>query len=200
MALVCSNKVAPGDIYHSYAGKLTGALAASSSEGWIRDGDQEAERGAFLDLWGPTIIEHLYEPDLVRGRWSKMCWNLPYNGISVAMGGITVDKIVSDPGLRRLADLVMDETIAAGNADLEARGADPATYLGKTEKDAMVLLSDSMGPYKPSTMLDMCNRRPMEVKFLFRRAVERANVLNVPVPHLETLVAQIEAFQRMYSL
>ena len=60
-----------------------------------------------------------------------MCWNLPYNGISVAMGGITVDKIVSDPGLRRLADLVMDETIAAGNADLEARGLAARTPAGR---------------------------------------------------------------------
>lgn len=43
-------------------------------------------------------------------------WNLPFNGISVAMGGITVDKIVNDPGLRELAGIIMDETIAVGNA------------------------------------------------------------------------------------
>lgn len=30
-------------------------------------------------------------------------------------------------------------------------------------------LSDGMGPYKPSTMLDMLARKPMEVKYLFRR-------------------------------
>ena len=200
MALVCSNRVGPGEVHHSYAGKLTGALAASASAAWRLEGDQEAERAAFLALWEPTKIEHVYDSDLVRGRWAKMCWNLPYNGISVAMGGITVDKIVSDPGLRRLAERVMDETITAGNAELAARGANPATYLGRAEKEAMVLLSDGMGPYKPSTMLDMHHRRPMEVKYLFRRAVERAQALHVPVPHLETLVAQIEAFQRMYNL
>ena len=49
-------------------------------------------------------------------------------------------------------------------------------------------------------MLDLTNRRAMEVKYLFRKAVDRAKKLGVPVPHLETLVIQIEAFQRMYNL
>jgi ketopantoate reductase len=40
----------------------------------------------------------------------------------------------------------------------------------------------------------------MEVKYLFRAPVERARTLGVPVPHLETLVAQIGALQRMYNL
>ena len=201
MALVCSNKLAPGRVDHSYAGKLTGALSASSSEEWNLHGNQDAERQAFYDLWKDTkSIEHVYDEDLTRARWSKMCWNLPFNGISVAMGGITIDKVVGDPGLKRLAYTVIDETIAAANADLESKGADPSTYLGELEKEAMMDLSCTMGPYKPSTMLDFTNRRPMEVKYLFRKPLDRANQLNVPVPHLETLVAQIEAFQRMYDL
>ena len=64
----------------------------------------------------------------------------------------------------------------------------------------MMTLSDNMGPYRTSTMLDLLNRRPMEVKYLFRKAVDRAKELNVHVPHLETLVLQIEGFQRFYDL
>jgi len=30
------------------------------------------------------------------------------------MGGITIDKIMTDPGLRRLAELIMEETRTAG--------------------------------------------------------------------------------------
>jgi ketopantoate reductase len=71
-----------------------------------------------------------YEESLLRGRWRKSLWKLPFNGISVAMGGITVDIIVNDPGLRRLADLVMDKTIAAANADLSSHGAPSLLYLG----------------------------------------------------------------------
>jgi 2-dehydropantoate 2-reductase len=127
-------------------------------------------------------------------------WNLPFNGISVAMGGITVDKIVNDPGLRRLADLVMDETIAAANADLASNGIDEAFYLGDKDKKRMFDLSDGMGPYRTSTMIDFVDKNPMEVEYLFRKPVDRAADLGVPVPHLDTLVAQIEAFQRFYKL
>ena len=52
-------------------------------------------------------------------------------------------------------------------------------------------------PYKPSTMIDLHARKPMEVKYLFRRAVDRADDLGVPVPHLETLVSQSECVLRL---
>lgn len=116
------------------------------------------------------------------------------------MGGITVDKIVLDSGLRELAHHVMDETIATANADLKKHGFDESYYLGEKEKKQMFDLSDGMGPYRTSTMIDFIERRPMEVQYLFRKPVQKAAELGVPVPHLETLVAQIEAFQRFYKL
>lgn len=64
----------------------------------------------------------------------------------------------------------------------------------------MMKLSDDMGPYKTSTMLDLVNRRKMEVKYVFRKAVDRANELGVEVPTLDTLVTQIEFLQRKYDL
>ena len=64
----------------------------------------------------------------------------------------------------------------------------------------MMDLSDAMGPYRTSTMLDLTNRKPMEVKYLFREAVDRANKLSVPAPTLETIVTFIEALQRFYKL
>lgn len=64
----------------------------------------------------------------------------------------------------------------------------------------MWYLSDNMGEYKPSTMLDLLARKPMEVKYLFRKPLERAKALNVDAPMLETIVTQIEAMQRMHNL
>ena len=72
----------------------------------------------------------MYETNLRRGRWWKNVWNLPFSGISVAMGGITVDRIVNDPSLRGLAYKVIDETLAVANADLKNRGASPEDMLG----------------------------------------------------------------------
>lgn len=53
--------------------------------------------------------------------------------ISCAMGGISIDKLVSDDGLRKLADKVMDETISIANADLISRNVDNAMLLGDAE-------------------------------------------------------------------
>jgi len=49
------------------------------------------------------------------------------------MGGISIDKLVSDDGLRKLADKVMDETISIANADLISRNVDNAMLLGDAE-------------------------------------------------------------------
>lgn len=124
-------------------------------------------------------------------------WNLPFNGISVAMNGITVDKIVNDQGLRRLAFDIMDETVAAANSDLAAHGVDEEFYLNDEDKRKMMELSDNMGPYRTSTMIDFVEGRPLEVDYLFAKPVERARSLGVPVPHLETIVAQIQALQKL---
>lgn len=192
MALVCSNRVAPGHISHSYAGLLSGGVAISDETYTDKENEQ-----AFRDLWAPTSVDIAYEQSLLGGRWRKCLWNLPFNGISVAMNGITVDKIVNDQGLRRLALNIMDETIAAANTDLAAHGVHEEFYLNDEDKRKMMELSDNMGAYRTSTMIDFVEGRPLEVDYLFAKPVERAQSLGVPVPHLETIVAQIQALQRL---
>ncbi len=66
----------------------------------------------------------------------------------------------------------------------------------------MMALSDGMGPYKTSTYLDLVNRKPLEVKYLFRKALDRAYKLGVSktAPTLETLVTLIESIQRLNQL
>ncbi|KAL7560602.1 hypothetical protein ACA910_000057 [Epithemia clementina (nom. ined.)] len=207
MALICSNRLSPTRIDHSYAGLLAAGVAASSCNNV--DNVHEDEE-AFRLLFQGSKVPITYEPNLLRGRWKKMIWNLPFNGISVAMGGITVDEIVQDVGLRELAVAIMDETIAAGNAELQASSSTLSLSsssstlswepLGEAEKDQMMALSDNMGPYKTSTMLDFTHRRSMEVEYLFREPIRRADRLGIPVPHLRTIVTMIEAYQRKYKL
>lgn len=195
MALLCSNRVAPACIEHSYAGQLSAGIAASST------GTSSVEHQlAFHQLWKPTKVHTTWEESLLRGRWKKNIWNLPFNGISVAMGGITIDVVVNDPGLRKLALTVMDETISIANAHLVEKGYDESFFLGEPEKKQMMDLSDAMGPYRTSTMLDLIEKKKMEVRYLFRIPLRQAERLDVNVPHFSTLVAQIEAMQRIYNL
>lgn len=179
-----------------YTGLLTAGLASS------RVNDPTSEEAAFEELWkNVSQVPTTYDGNLLRGRWKKMLWNLPFNGISVATSGLTIDKVMNDEGLRRLASLVMNETRTVAHADLDrVFGEDGYVPLSDEDLEYCMKLSDTMGDYKPSTMLDLTNRRPMEVKYLFEKPLERARALNIPVPHLETLVFQIQAYQRIYNL
>ena len=67
MALVCSNRVGPAVVHHSYAGLLTGGVASSRSS----DNALENE-AAFRDLWQGNKVETIYESSLLRGRWKKV--------------------------------------------------------------------------------------------------------------------------------
>jgi hypothetical protein len=56
------------------------------------------------------------------------------------MGGITIDRIVNDPSLRRLACEVMDETIAIANADLRKHGCTEDELLGEETVSVQILI------------------------------------------------------------
>ncbi|KAL7543165.1 hypothetical protein ACHAXR_012858 [Thalassiosira sp. AJA248-18] len=132
MALICSNRLSPGKISHTYGGKLVCGVAYSAdanddSGQWV-----ESDKQAILDLFEPvTPVPFEFDPNLRRGRWWKNVWNLPFSGISVSMGGITVDRIVNDESLRKLAYKVIDETIAVANADLIKHGCSEDELLGE---------------------------------------------------------------------
>lgn len=73
-----------------------------------------------LDLFSQTSIESKVSLtyNLVKSRWTKLCWNLAFAGISVAMGGLTTDVICSDPSLRLLANNILADAVRVGNADI----------------------------------------------------------------------------------
>ena len=56
-----------------------------------------------MALFGQSKVKLSPVPCLRIARWEKLCWNIPFNGLAVGMGGVTTDKIVKDPDLRALA-------------------------------------------------------------------------------------------------
>jgi 2-dehydropantoate 2-reductase len=68
MALVCCNRLGPGRVNHSYAGLLSGGVAASNPSTTT----EQENKVAFNQLWEPTKITTKYEPCLLAGRWRKV--------------------------------------------------------------------------------------------------------------------------------
>jgi 2-dehydropantoate 2-reductase len=75
MALVCSNRLGPGRIDHSFAGLLSGGVAACCP-----NVTPEENQKAFEDLWRPAKVDIAYEPSILGGRWRKVCGQLPVLG------------------------------------------------------------------------------------------------------------------------
>ena len=178
LAFTCLNRGEPGVVHHYEYGQVTIAHL----------GDDPAELALAAALWEGANAEIATAPSLLQARWEKLVWNVPFNGLTVVAGGVTTEAIVTDAGLRREADLLMREVVAAGNADLAAHGR-PNRIDGGELIARMFALTDVMGPYRPSTMVDFVEGRALEVEAIFAEPVRRAQALGVPVPRMEMLTA-----------
>ncbi|MEE9278471.1 MAG: 2-dehydropantoate 2-reductase [Dehalococcoidia bacterium] len=185
MAFTCVNRGEPGCVQHLFYGAVTLGHLLNEAE----------EIGRAAALWDGSKVQIEPSDSLLRARWEKLCWNIPFNGLAVAAGGIKTDRIVGDPALRTAARAAMEEVIAAGNADLAAH--QETTQLdGAAIVARMFDLTDKMEPYRPSTMIDFAEGRSMEVEAIFGEPLRRAEDLGVDVPHLRLLTALLRALNR----
>lgn len=180
MAFVCINRGEPGVIHHLAYGRV-------SIGHFLDDPGQTAELAELLRSGG---IEVVVAPNLLYARWEKLCWNVPFNGLSVAAGGVGTRSIVDDPELRATAERAMREVVAAGNADLAARGND-----GRLDEEDVVTRmfaqTDVMGDYRTSMVIDYVLGRPLEVEAILGNPVRRARELGVSTPTMAALYALV---------
>ena len=178
LAFTCINRGKPGYIHHLAYGAVT--------IGHFQDNPPELETG--LSLWSGSKVSVLPAKSLLRARWEKLCWNIPFSGLCVAAGGITTDRILQDPGLYAAAHNLMEEVIAAGNADLEFHRE--TVRIGRDNMfESMFARTSTMGDYRPSTMIDYVEGKAMEIEYMFAEPLRRARALGVEVPHLSLLTS-----------
>jgi len=182
MAFTCINRGEPGYVHHSANGPIT--------IGHLQNDPVELETA--LALWTRSKVKVSTSPSLRCARWEKLCWNIPFSGLCVAGGGITTDRIAKDAGLRNAALTIMEEVILAANADLVAHSEN--TNLDRdTIVTYMFQLTDTMGAYRPSLMIDFVENRPMEVEAMFAEPLRRAKSLGLNTPQLTLLTALLRA-------
>jgi 2-dehydropantoate 2-reductase len=180
LAFTCINRGEPGWIHHIDYGPI--------SIGHLGDDESEIERA--VALWRGAKVQVLTAASLLAARWEKLCWNVPFNGLTVTCGGVTTDIVMHDADLRAAAEGLMRELVAAGNADLTAHGS--ATLLDGDQVVAnMMALTEAMAAYRPSTMIDFVEGREMEVEAIFEAPRRRAAKLGVPTPLLATITGQL---------
>lgn len=176
IAFVCLNRVSPGRIEHiDYGRVVIGKFPGGVCE------SVEMVAGMLDKAGVPTRTTG----DIVMERWLKLVWNAPFNPLSVLCGGATTKEILDSPGCALVARKVMEEVVAIASAEGISLPADAvAGNMNDTAK---------MKPYKTSMCLDYEAGRPLEVEAILGRAVAAARRRHVPVPHMETLYALLEA-------
>lgn len=154
--------------------------------------DDPKELEAAVDLWQGANVTYTPQPCLLKAQWSKLAWNIPFNGLTVASGGVTVKDVWRNDN-RHVAKDLMREVCRAANANLKDRGK-PVAIDEDGLVDMLSSITDKMAAadYIPSTTLDFRNRRPMEIDAIFAEPLKRAKSLNVDTPRLELLTSLLQ--------
>jgi len=170
LCFVCLNRISPGVIEHYGHGTL--------SIGEFRRSPMIRTRAIGAMFAAAGIETHGVE-NLVTERWRKLVWNIPFNGLSIATGGRTCDRLLADEGLQAQVRALMRETIAAA----AALGHEiPASFI-----DFQIERTLPMGAYKPSSMIDWQQGRAVEVESIWGEPWRQGRAAGAELPRLEML-------------
>ena len=173
LAFICSGKVGPGHIDHQCYGSI--------NIGNYSCHDDALMNQFISDLKAAEIEVNTVE--YLEARWKKAVWNMPFNGMTVALDTMT-NKLLENPSTRQLIRDQMMEVVGAAKA-LGVNGVDEAFV------EKMIQMTDAMTPYKPSMKLDFDDHRPMEIDYLYSKGIQQAANAGYRMHKLEMLEQEL---------
>jgi 2-dehydropantoate 2-reductase len=175
LCFVCLNRLGPGFVSHTAGGKITiGEFApgiAGRSEEIVRR------------FKAAGILAELGEP-LEEAQWKKLVWNIPFNGLAIAEGGVTTDVLLKAPEIESEIRALMTEVVAAARM----LGHD----IGDDWIDFNIERTRPMGPYRPSSMIDFVEGNEVEVDSIWVEPLRQGKAAGVKMPRLEALLERIK--------
>ena len=175
LCFVCINRLTPGLVSHTAGGKIAVGEFAPGLEG------RAVELAHRFKAAG---IPCSAAENLQRAQWEKLIWNVPFNGLAVAEGGVTTDVLLADRAIEDRIRVLMEEVLAAANA--QGLGVDPSWIEWNIER------TRPMGPYKPSTMIDFVEGRELELGPIWEEPLRRAKQAGVETPAMEQLLEDMK--------
>lgn len=172
MAFICAAKNEPGVVDHLDLGLLQVACYNA----------HEQRVAAMVEEMNQAELKAKMV-DYQEARWRKALWNMPFNGLSVALNAQT-NELVNNPHTCQLLREMMQEVLNAA----QAMGV---KELSMDDAESLIQMTKSMKPYSPSMKLDWENHRPMELKYLYTRPIEIAAEKGVNMSHMRMLEAQL---------
>lgn len=174
LAFICSAKTEPGRVNHQCYGQINLGNYSCQDEGLLNQ--------VVADFNAAGVTAGLVEYH--EARWKKAVWNMPFNGMTVALKTQT-NLLLQHPATRQLIYEQMMEVIGA------------ARHLGVKNLDEsfaqkMLEMTDAMTPYSPSMRLDYDFHRRMEIHYLYTRPIQIAREAGYAMPKLAMLEAELK--------
>jgi len=179
LCFLCSNKVAPGHIHHLDYGQITlGEYKSNYQSTGITKKMQEVT----ADFENAGISIELLE-DLLLGRWKKLVWNIPYNGLSVILDART-DELMTDIHTRQLVESLMWEVVAGAKST--------GRTISESFVQTMLDYTVKMKPYRTSMKIDFDEKRPLEIEAIFGNPLRKAAAEGVNLQQIRCLYQQLK--------
>lgn len=174
LAFICSAKTEPGRVNHQCYGHINLGNYSCRDEALLQ---QVVDDFNAVGVNAELVEYH-------EARWKKAVWNMPFNGMTVALKTQT-NLLLQNPATRQLIYEQMMEVIGA------------AQHLGVKNIDEsfaqkMLEMTDAMTPYSPSMRLDYDFHRRMEIHYLYTRPIEMAREAGFDMPKLAMLEAELK--------
>lgn len=182
LAFICSSKTEPGVVNHQCYGYINLGNYSYPDQGKV---DLVANHFNVAEVDAHCV-------EYREARWKKAVWNMPFNGMTVALDAQT-DELLACPATRKLVYEQMLEVINAARAC----GVD---NIDSTFADKMIYNTEHMTPYSPSMKLDYEFRRPMEIDYIYTRPIKMAREAGCSMPRLEMLEAELRYMQDAYCV
>ena len=174
LAFICSAKTEPGRVNHQCYGQINFGNYSCRDVALLQQ--------VVADFNAAGVKAGLVEYH--EARWKKAVWNMPFNGMTVALKTQT-NLLLQHPATRKLIYEQMMEVIGAAQ-HLGVKNIDES-FAGK-----MLEMTDAMTPYSPSMQLDYDFHRRMEIHYLYMRPIEIAREAGFAMPKLEMLEAELK--------
>jgi 2-dehydropantoate 2-reductase len=175
LCFVCINRTAPGVIENM----LPGYIRMAAAQGPIHPNVRKC-----VDIFSHAGVDCKAEDSLDAVLWKKLCWNIPFNGLAITAGGVTTDRILSDPALRARARVLMHEVQSAAAAC--------GVPFSEEHLERQFTVTETMEAYRPSSLIDYLEGKEVEIDPIWAIPLARGIAAGVPMPELSKLLSEIQ--------
>lgn len=172
---------APGVVSHAFGNRLILGEPAGGDSPRLQQVSHLLTRGGFVVETSPRIQREI---------WFKLWGNMTMNPIS-ALTGATGDRILDDPLVRAYLNAMMLEAREIG-----ARFGIPIEQHPEQRHE----LTRKLGAFRTSMLQDTEAGRPLEIDALLGAVCEVGRRLEVPTPHLDSLLGMTRLMARTRGL